>query len=202
VIRFFKSPVSQFAVFVIAVLIYSLATGASAESIINEYFIDAPFPSPSASLLPSPTPEIIPAVQGAHISSESAYVVSEVIDGDTIRLSTGETLRYIGIDTPETKHPTKGKQCFGEEASTFNEELVLGRTVTLEKDISETDRYGRLLRYVWLDGVLVNQTLVAAGYAHATPYPPDVKYQNLLDATEKEAEAEGRGLWGSCLVSQ
>lgn len=198
-IKFFKSPVAQFAVFVIAVLAYSLATGTSAEVILKQYLSEEEVPLPISSTVP--VPMMNPAVKGVQTATDSAtYVVSEVIDGDTIRLSTGETLRYIGIDTPETKHPTKGKQCFGEEASTFNEQLVLGKTITLEKDVSETDRYGRLLRYVWLDGVMVNQTLVAAGYAHASPYPPDIKYQSLLDTTEKEAEGAGRGLWSECEV--
>jgi len=74
--------------------------------------------------------------------------VTHVVDGDTIELSTGEIVRYIGVDTPETKHPTKPVQCFGKEASAYNSSLVLGKTVILTKDISETDRYGRLLRYV------------------------------------------------------
>jgi len=81
-----------------------------------------------------------------------------LIDGVEYRV------RYIGIDTPETFHPTRGEQPYGKEASARNKELVGGRTVYLEKDISETDRYGRLLRYVWLeDGTMVNGALVADG---------------------------------------
>ena len=87
-IRFFKSPVAQFAMFVIAVLIYSVATGSSAETILREYLVESATPSPTVTIHPSPTSISKPAVQGAQISSESAYVVSEVIDGDTIRLST------------------------------------------------------------------------------------------------------------------
>lgn len=176
--------------FVITVIVYSVATGSSIEAVLSEVLIDEP--------ISTPQPVNLPSVQGIQIASDSAYVVSEVIDGDTIRLSSGETVRYIGIDTPETRHPQKGKECFGSEASKFNEDLVLGKTVQLEKDVNETDRYGRLLRYVWLDGVMINQTLVAGGYAHATPYPPDVKYQSLLDTAEKEAREASRGLWSSC----
>ena len=86
-------------------------------------------------------------------------------------------VRYIGIDTPETVHPTRGEEPYGREASTRNRELVMGETIYLEKDVSETDRHGRLLRYVWLDGeTMVNAALVAEGYAQVSTYPPDVKY--------------------------
>ncbi len=90
-----------------------------------------------------------------------------MVDGDTIDvLMEGREyrVRYIGIDTPETVHPTRGEEPYGREASSRNKELVSGQTVYLEKDVSETDRYGRLLRYVWLaDGSMVNATLVAEG---------------------------------------
>ena len=75
-------------------------------------------------------------------------LVTRVIDGDTIQVETSETVRYIGIDTPEIVHPDKPVECFGQQAANKNKELVLGKSVTLEKDVSETDRYGRLLRVV------------------------------------------------------
>lgn len=128
---------------------------------------------------------------------ESAYV-SRVIDGDTIELSDGRVLRYIGVDTPETVHPTKGQECFGKEASNFNKELVLNKTVQLEKDVSETDRYGRILRYVWLDGQLVNKTLVEEGYAFARSFPPDIAKQDILKSAENSARESMKGLWGVC----
>lgn len=194
--KFFKSPVAQFAVFVLGVIVYSVLTGVSIESVLLDTL------SQESAEVATPAAKNMPSVQGVSIATGSAFVVSEVIDGDTIRLSTGETVRYIGIDTPETKHPQKGIECFGKEASRFNEDLVLGKTVRLEKDVSETDRYGRLLRYVWLDGVMVNQTLVAAGYAHASTYPPDVKYQDVFDVAEKEAMENNRGLWGICVTGK
>ena len=86
-----------------------------------------------------------------------------VIDGDTIKVDIDRRLydvRYIGVDTPETKHPTKGVQPYGPEASERNRQLVEGRTVQLERDVSETDRYGRLLRYVYVDKVMVNAVLI------------------------------------------
>jgi micrococcal nuclease len=134
-------------------------------------------------------------------SSElSEVVVTKVIDGDTIELDTGEKLRYIGIDTPETKHPNKKIECFGEEASLINEELLLGKTVTLEKDVSETDRYGRLLRYVYVNELMVNEYLVRHGFAQAVSFPPDVKYQERFKEAERLAREENLGLWGNCVI--
>lgn len=124
--------------------------------------------------------------------------VAEVVDGDTIRLVDGRTLRYIGIDTPETKHPTVEQECFGQEAAAKNKELVEGKVVELEKDVNETDKYGRLLRYVWLDGQLVNEVLVAEGYAVARSYPPDVARQEQLRLAEAKAMTDNKGLWSTC----
>ncbi|MBU2535160.1 MAG: thermonuclease family protein [Chloroflexi bacterium] len=98
--------------------------------------------------------------------------VVRVIDGDTIEVDIGGRLykvRYSGIDTPEVGQPG------AEEATAFNAQLVSGKTVYLEKDVSETDRYGRLLRYVWTEEGMVNAILVANGYAQVSTYPPDVK---------------------------
>lgn len=100
------------------------------------------------------------------------------------------------MDTPETRHPTLGLQPFGPEASKANTALVAGRRVCLEKDISERDRYDRLLRYVWLeDGRLVNEVLVARGFATTDTFPPDVKYVERFLAAQQIAAAEGLGLW-------
>jgi len=132
-------------------------------------------------------------------------VVKRVIDGDTIELDTGERVRYIGIDTPETKHPSKPVQCFGREASKRNTELVEGKEVLLEKDVSNTDRYDRLLRYIYLpnpdassEAIFVNEYLVEQGYAQVITYPPDVKYNEQLFAAQRAAQAENRGLWSGC----
>jgi micrococcal nuclease len=117
--------------------------------------------------------------------------VTIVIDGDTVVISSGEKVRYIGIDTPEL-FP---EEAFGQEATKANRELVLGKSVTLEKDVSETDKYDRLLRYVWVDGIMVNMELVRRGLAEAKAYPPDTKYRALLEAAESEAKLAGRGIW-------
>lgn len=128
--------------------------------------------------------------------------VLRVVDGDTIEVDLGGAsyrVRYIGVDTPETVHPSRPVGCFGPEASAFNKALVRGQTVYLETDLSDTDRYGRLLRYVWLgDGRMVNQLLVEEGYAQVTTYPPDVKYVDRFLAAQQRARDEGRGLWGAC----
>jgi len=127
----------------------------------------------------------------------AARVVA-VVDGDTIKVEMGGreyTVRYIGMDTPETKHPQKGVEPYGQEASAANERLVGDKVVYLEKDVSETDRYGRLLRYVWIDGTMVNEELVRQGYARVSTFPPDVKYAERFLALEREAREARRGLW-------
>jgi len=131
--------------------------------------------------------------------------VIKVVDGDTIKIEGDRTVRYIGVDTPETKHPKKPVQCFGREASDANKALVEGKYVYLERDISETDRYKRLLRYVYLpnpqstgEAIFVNEYLVEQGYAHLLTYPPDVKYDETFRSAEKQAREGNRGLWGKC----
>lgn len=121
-------------------------------------------------------------------------LVTRIVDGDTVELSDGRKVRYIGIDTPEISGT---KECFGDEAKAKNQALVENKTVSLEKDVSETDRYGRLLRYVYVDGQMVNELLVAEGYAQASTYQPDVKYQEKLAAAETNARTQGLGLWGT-----
>jgi micrococcal nuclease len=131
-------------------------------------------------------------------SSTDTYLVTRVIDGDTIEIEGGKKVRYLGIDTPETVDPRKPVQCFGIEASNENKKLVLGKRVKLEKDISETDKYGRLLRYVYVDDIFVNDYLVRNGYAYAVTFPPDVKYQQQFLEAQKEARENKRGLWSAC----
>lgn len=129
---------------------------------------------------------------------ENLFKVVRVVDGDTIELEGGARVRYIGIDTPETVNPNTTVECFGQEASNKNKELVEGKDVKLEKDVSETDKYGRLLRYVYVDDIFVNDYLVRQGYANASSYPPDVKYQDQFRQAETEARENIRGLWGIC----
>jgi micrococcal nuclease len=128
---------------------------------------------------------------GCSAPPETARVI-QVIDGDTITVEGGYRVRYIGIDTPET-HPVP--EAFGLEAWQVNRQLVEGKEVRLERDVSETDKYGRLLRYVYVDDVFVNAELVRLGLAEAKAYPPDIKYQDYLEEMEAEARKAGRGMW-------
>lgn len=123
--------------------------------------------------------------------------VTKVVDGDTIYCEGDLKIRYVGMDTPETKHPSKGKQPYGPEATEANRKLVEDQLVLLVKDVSETDRYGRLLRYIFLpDGTFVNLKLVEDGYARVSTYPPDVRFTDIFLEAEREAREGDRGLWG------
>lgn len=141
-------------------------------------------PTPAA-----PTPvEAAPATATPISELQQAQVV-RVIDGDTIEVSIdGKTykVRYIGINTPEVG------EWMGSEATAKNKELVGGKVVGLEKDVSETDRYGRLLRYVWVGDLMVNAELVRLGCAQVSTYPPDVKYTDLFLQLQREAREAGR----------
>ncbi len=130
--------------------------------------------------------------------------VAHVVDGDTIKLEDGRVVRYIGIDTPETVDPRKPVQCFGKEASAQNRELVEGKEIRLVKDTSETDKYKRLLRYIYVGDIFVNDYLVRNGYARSSSYPPDVKHQDQFRAAEQEARENKRGLWadGACKTEE
>ena len=128
---------------------------------------------------------------------EELFLVTKVIDGDTIEIEGGKRVRYIGIDTPETVDPNRPTGCYGKEASNKNSELVLNKKVRLVKDVSDTDRYGRFLRYVYIDDTFVNDYLVKEGYAKASTYAPDVKFSEQFAASEREARENKRGLWGS-----
>lgn len=126
--------------------------------------------------------------------------VVRVIDGDTIEACCigwkRESIRYIGINTPETDHPTKGVEAYGKEAKEANRKLVAGKTVRLEFDVQQRDRHGRLLAYVYLDdGTFVNAWLVEQGYAQVMTVPPNVKHQQLFLKLQLEAEETRRGLW-------
>ncbi len=100
-------------------------------------------------------------------------------------------MRYIGIDAPEV-HPQP--EAYGIEAWQANRRLVEGKRVRLERDVSETNKYGRLLQYVWVDDILVNAELVRQGLARAKAYPPDTKYQDYLEQMEAEAREASRGI--------
>lgn len=129
--------------------------------------------------------------------SEESVKVERVIDGDTLVLENGQKVRYIGIDSPETTSKDETTNCFAELSLNKNKELVEGKMVKLEKDISETDKFDRLLRYVFVDGLFVNEYLVKEGYAKVSTFPPDVKYQEVFKNEEKTAREDNKGLWGT-----
>jgi micrococcal nuclease len=140
--------------------------------------------------------EVLPA-------GEDATLV-KVIDGDTITVkvvgSDAEvTVRYIGVDAPELA--TTRNTCFAAEATAANLKLVEGQTLRLEKDRSDTDRFGRLLRYVYLpDGQMVNEVLVLSGHAFSKAYRPDTRNTARFTAAQRKAQADQAGLWGACRV--
>lgn len=148
----------------------------------------------------SPIAEVTPP-PGPTGTVERARVM-RVVDGDTVIVAIGgreERLRYIGIDAPESVRPDSPVEPFGPESAAANAALVAGHVVLLERDISDRDEFGRLLRHVWLEtagGLLfVNFDLVARGYAEAITIPPDVRHAALLRAAARSARDAGRGLW-------
>jgi micrococcal nuclease len=121
--------------------------------------------------------------------SSDAVMVVKVIDGDTIVVEGGYHVRYIGIDSPETD------EFYYSEAKQMNADLIAGKKVRLESDITDKDKYGRLLRYVYVGDTFINAEMVRQGCAWSIAYPPDVKYQVYLEAMEKEARQLKRGVW-------
>ncbi len=137
--------------------------------------------------------------------AEPATLIS-ISDGDTIRFNVGgreETVRLILIDTPETRDPNNPPECYGAEATAFLEGLLPhGSELFLETDVSERDRFGRLLRYVWLERggevYQVNEAMVRSGYAAQSTFPPDVKYEERIQEAARFAHEHGYGLWSAC----
>ncbi len=126
----------------------------------------------------------------------ASAVVSRVIDGDTVELDSGERVRYLLVDTPES---TTQNECFGDEASSFNRQLVGGREVRLTYDVECEDRFGRLLAFVEVDGRDVNELLLERGFACVLQIPPNGEDRvDAYEGVEARAKNEGRGLWGAC----
>ena len=126
--------------------------------------------------------------------------VTRVIDGDTIEVNIDGGIykvRYIGIDTPELDDNRAEYRALAQEATRFNRQLVERKTVRLETDVSKVDKYGRLLRYVYVDDISVNAELVRQGLAWAKAYEPDTKYQDILEEAEAEARQNKIGLWAT-----
>jgi len=132
-------------------------------------------------------------------STEIAQVVS-VIDGDTIKVQINgveETVRYIGMDTPEP-YRDKEPACYSQEASSRNRELVADREVRLIADVEDRDKYDRLLRYVYVDDLFVNEQLVSEGYATTLTIRPNTRFETQFKVAQIDAKAGSRGLWSAC----
>jgi micrococcal nuclease len=141
---------------------------------------------------------LVPTAASPYDTRSLTAIVTRVVDGDTIYVRVDgriEKVRYIGMDTPETKHPVKGEEPGGVQATALNRLLVMGKTVRLELDVRERDRYRRLLAYVYVGDLMVNAELVRLGYAHAMTVPPNVAYASRFVSLERQAREAGRGLW-------
>jgi micrococcal nuclease len=138
------------------------------------------------------------------VTSGELEFVQRVVDGDTLLLGTGERVRLLGVNTPETVHPKKAVEAFGKEASAFTKRIVEGKLVRLEFDpvanrrTDGKDKYSRTLAYVFLqDGTHLNAEIIRQGYGFAVSSSPPLKYQNEFGRLEREAREQRRGLWGT-----
>jgi micrococcal nuclease len=124
--------------------------------------------------------------------------VSRVVDGDTVEITLAvdgfTEVRLIGVDTPETSHPTYGEQPYGQQAKEFAVSRLEGGRAALEFDVEKVDQYDRLLAYLWLsDGRMFNEVLLKEGYAQVATFPPNVKYFERFQEAQREAMEENRG---------
>lgn len=158
--------------------------------------------SPSVSTSPG---AVTPGPSFGPTGQTQLAVVSRIVDGDTIRViidGTEYPVRYIGIDAPEPDASDPAVKRLADAATATNAALVEGQDIVLERDVSDTDRYDRLLRNVWLvdsggSQVLVNLELVRLGFATVTTFPPDEKYEALLTSAQAAAQTEALGLWAA-----
>jgi micrococcal nuclease len=128
--------------------------------------------------------------------------VTRVVDGDTFEAALrGDIVdvRMIGIDTPETVHPTLPVECFGPESAAFTERRLAGQRIGLEFDVERIDQFGRTLAYVWVGRRLFNEEIVRQGYATVTTFPPNVAHVERFVEAERKARRDGLGLWSACL---
>ncbi len=133
-------------------------------------------------------------------NEHETYLVSRVVDGDTVHLLRGEEtikFRLVGIDTPETVDPRKEVECYGQEAKEYLEDLILNQQVVVENDLTQDayDRYGRMLGYIYLGDVLVNLKMIEEGYAYEYTYRLPYQFQDEFKNAQARAQLENRGLW-------
>lgn len=148
-----------------------------------------PTPAGSQSATQAPQPPI------SSLPSPVSALVARVIDGDTILIAGGERVRYIGINCPELCGWNGEPEPFAELAAARNRQLVEGKRVRLEKDVSQQDRFGRLLRYVYVGNCLINAQLLREGLAHTLPLPPDLAQAARFTRLEAAAQRQQRGMW-------
>lgn len=136
-------------------------------------------------------------IESLDAESGETYTVMRVADGDTFTINTGERVRLIGVDTPESVSPQSEKNVpFGKVVTAFAEEQLLDNEVSLVFDVQREDKYGRLLAYVYLeDGTFYNRLLVEMGYARTMTVPPNVACQELFTKAEIEAKENSMGIW-------
>lgn len=163
---------------------------------------DAAGPTPPSDRQAPPASAAAPATAGPVPAGALQTVVERIVDGDTLYLAgLPERARLIGIDTPETRHPDRGVECFGRAASARLAALAPpGTAVLVAFDVERADRYGRPLVYLYrgADGLFVNLAMVAEGYASVHTVPPNVRHHDSLLAAQRRARAAGRGLWAAC----
>lgn len=127
---------------------------------------------------------------------EECNKIKLVNDGDTILLSDGRHVRYIGINAPEIAHDNQKAEAFGYTAKKYNQSIVRSKKVRLEFDKEKYDRYGRLLAYIFLlDGTFINKKMIEKGYAYVLPRKPNVKYDRMLLQTQRDAMSAKQGMW-------
>lgn len=144
----------------------------------------------------------------ACVEEKQFYKVIKVFDGDTILIDyngKSESIRYIGVNTPEISHPGMGidEETFGVLATEKNKELVSGKEVALEFDVQERDKYNRILAYVYLkNGDMVNEILAKEGYAYLLTYPPNIKYVEKFRTAQIYARENEKGLWSKNIIKR
>lgn len=177
------------------VVVVGLVTGAiSQEEILNEIGLGNLIANHQNQSTSADITEI------TNVSDLNQYKVESVTDGDTFKINyQGKTtkVRLIGVDTPESVSPNKKKNNnYGKQASNYTKERLEGQTVFLEFDVQQTDKYGRLLAYVYLeDGIMYNKELLEKGYAQIATYPPNVKYVEEFTQIQKQAKENNVGFW-------
>ncbi len=147
---------------------------------------------------------LVSCSSGATTENEVLITILKVVDGDTVDIDINghtERVRLIGVNTPETKHPTKPIECFGPEASAYMTQLLpKGTTVRIERDVEARDRYGRMLLYLYLgsDDLFINLELVARGYGTPMSIEPNTFHRNDFVRAAAQAQAANVGLWKAC----